>query len=254
MRRLRSSRKGDLSYMLTRTLDIIWSLLIVAVIALIAFTLWRAIYGTDKQSLNQYVVMGDILEGTIESPATGQESIREFTLSADLSDRDAFEGTILARSSDGRWTTPIPPAIWYVKEGDTPHTQITTETMNLQEHNPKKAKACGDNACLCFSRTILEEPDQLEKAFNAITECKSYKTPKGKERVIFDFASAQQSGGVEKKILFFRWKEDYYQDGKFPVLTLKKGGCLPAANRHGREYPDETSICIYAAVKPVATS
>ncbi len=258
--RLVRSRKGDLQYMLSRLMDIIWSIIIVVVILVIALTLWRAFYGTDKAALNQYKVFGDLLEGVIESDKTGLASAREFSLTLDLSDpmdaRDSYKGTVLAQSSTGKFSTPIPPTIWYADVDDEDH--ITTAELNAaveaMDAYPKQVQRyCEDSACLCFSRTILNVEEQIAKAFSNIVECKQFALPDGKDAIVFDFEGLQPGGTNEG---LFGWKDPFYdyEGEKIPVIHLAKGACDKAGETYGTTFDDESTICVYAAVKPVATS
>ncbi len=236
-------RRGELDYALTRFVDIVWSVLIVFVILLLAFTLWKALFGTNKQALNQYHLMADMTEGMLASPLG---TTRRFTLSADLTDRESFHGTILARSSDGTYTTPVPPTIWYPDVNADAY--VNAEKLNAYlRANPDAgklaSKKCGGQACLCFSKVVLDSVDTIPKALNGIVECRSYPGS-----VLFDFESIQPSGTVGG--LLGR-KQEFYIEGQYPVLTLRRGNC-PTGLATAHPGIAQPAACLYAAVTPIS--
>jgi hypothetical protein len=68
------SKKGSLSYVLSRTIDIVFSALIVLLILFIVFLLYSTFFGEDRLVTNQYVLTGDMLQGVIDTPGETERS------------------------------------------------------------------------------------------------------------------------------------------------------------------------------------
>ncbi len=266
---VRGSRRGELSFMLSRLIDIVFSVLVIFLIVVITVALWNALHGTDKRVENQYNLVGDMLQGVIESPSEGVLSHRQFLFNFEVKDnRPTFDGTIFGISSDGSWTTPIPPVLWFPNtDGVNPMTGkditdfVRTHKVDLSLSSVRrscpidalKEGDAGKQACICLSDVPLTKQDDLTSALNGIYECRSYNLPQGKLYLMFDFEHLQQQG-VEQHWL----KSDTssaYADGQYPVVYLVKrtGGCpsdMAIPGTPSSKLTPENSVCVYASLQP----
>ncbi len=249
--------------MLSRLIDIVFSVLVIFLIVVITVALWNALHGTDKRVENQYNLVGDMLQGVIESPSEGVLSHRQFIFNFEIDSKGAttFDGTIFGISSDGSWTTPIPSLLWF-PDPSSPSGLSAAELNNFIKTNKSELSlsyvdrtclnAHGKPACLCLSDVPLTKQADLAKAINGIYTCRAFSVPQGKSYLVFDFETLQQQGGSATS------PTRAGADKKYPVVYLVKqtGGCDEAHLQRisvpqGFAVPSrENSVCVYASLQP----
>jgi len=246
------ARRGDLQFMLAKTVDIILSLLVIALILVILVALYNAFFGTDKQALNQYRLAGDMVQGVVLSDETGPVSRREFTFNFNVADeKDAFQGTIWAVNSDGSFASPLPPLTWSSQANREGLTADKLKTHIDQWRAEKKLnergyQICAGKGCICLSKTPLDrlyikgkvgeviDWDVILQSINDISECKVLELPPDKSALHFDFDTAQPQGDLSKQT--------------YPIIYLfKDADCRTV---HGATTPNpDATVCIYGSMR-----
>ncbi len=257
------SRRGELSFMLSRLIDIVFSILVIVLIVVIVGALWRALHGTDKRVENQYNLVGDMLQGVIESPSEGVLSHRQFIFNFEIDKKGvtSFEGTIFGISSDGVWTSPLPPLLWFPLSSSQPGLSGTELNNFIKTNKSELSLSLVDRtcthvlspvACLCLSDVPLTKTADLSKAINGIYECRTFSVPTGKSYLVFDFSTLQQQGGSAASPTQAAANKNY------PVVYLVKqtGGCdqshldVIASQKKTPSPTRENSVCVYSSLNP----
>jgi hypothetical protein len=242
------SKKGSLSYVLSRTIDIVFSALIVLLILFIVFLLYSTFFGEDRLVTNQYVLTGDMLQGVIDTPGETERSFG-FTFLHNEKNKE-FDGTIFGISSDGTWTTPLPPVNWYTRDAEETLTgeditrfvteKKTTEVSAEKLSLSRVDKACENAACLCLSKRPLVSTTgdtELLKTLRAIEECRAFELPSNTRAINLNFEELQtleQDHPWYRNLFGAEDSEPVYEEGMFPKLTLRKEPCA------------DDAICIFA--------
>lgn len=252
--------------MLSKLMDVLFSVFIIIAILMVSVTTWSAIHQGDKRVQNQYKLVGDMLQGVIESPSEGALSRRQFLFNFVLKDnRPTFDGTIFGISSDGRWTTPVPPTLWTANtKGDEglksddvtgavndPNNKISISAakgcpVNLMKGG-NKDKAPGSNACICLSHVPIKKKTDLVGALKGISVCRKFSVPDKKKFLILDFSKLKKPLVKGSKASFTK--------NDFPVVYLlkKTGGCdssLAVQGTPSASLTRENSVCVYASLEP----
>lgn len=244
-------KRGSLNYVLSRTVDIIFSALIVLLILFIVFMLYNSFWAEDKLVKNQYVLVGDMLQGVIEAPGSGSVTKREFAFTfLHDDDQKTFEGTLFALSSDGTWTSPMPPINWYTRDVSDGFTGTIITTFVKQKKEAKELslkrvdKACKEKACLCLStkKLVSNTGDKdLLAALKGITECRAFDIPSGASALFIDFEKLQrveQDNPWYLNLFGAKDSDPLYDKGLYPKIALVKAACEQ----------DPKAICIYGSM------
>jgi|GEM_PF-3031273 len=250
-------RRGDLAFFLSRTIDIVFSVIIILAVVAISMAIWSATQQEEKRAEKQYELLGDIVQGMVESSSEGITARRE--VSFPFSEENEFKGTIFFRSNDGWWTTPLPPPSWYTPTdaakpatfAATINTLVYSETAPIQlpsmvaRYCPQfSSLAKPGEGCICLSDVALKTEQDIPKALQGIRDCRGYDLPKGKQFLIFDFEKLQDLNVAEGDV------------ETTPTVRLQKrvGGCddtfKKSASAKTFRTP-ENSICILGALRSV---
>lgn len=259
------NKRGSLTYVLSRTIDIIFSGLIILLILAILFSLYRVFWAEDKTVKNQYVLAGDILQGVVENPALGRESERAFSFTFQKKGEQAFQGTLFGVSSDGNFTTPLPPINWYTRDimDDLSVAELNRFIAGWKANGElsltRVKSSCTQKACLCLSTKPVagrEGGEQLLEALQHIDECRAYDVPAGSDLLLFDFSSLQrleQDNPWYLNLFGAGDSESGYDDDLYPEIRFKKGACT---NDVTQRYPPgalDNAVCVYASMASETT-
>ena len=157
-------RRGDLAFMLSRTIDIVLSALVIFAILAFTVVLWAATHQEEKRVKNQFELLGDLIEGVVSSSAEGPSSTRVLTLPFETDGDKGFEGTFFVQSSDGTWSAAFPSPAWYGNPSITKENinEIATKVnvsavKRVCQSQTVSEKQYNAKPCICRSTVKLEK-------------------------------------------------------------------------------------------------
>lgn len=186
------------------TVSLIMAVLITFAVFALGMKAYGAVTKEDERAFNQYQLVVEQTQALLDVGQPG--NYREFLFNYRYDEDEhqwTYKGTIFAFDDSEAVPRSIPESDGFVCTTETQMGLLYKNHAYRDEFpHQKVAAACGDRACLCFSPLAIscdptDSEDRYESfyaAYKGISECHSFQTPRGYERVQLLYAFVAGEG------------------------------------------------------------
>lgn len=250
------NQKGDAAFMTKHLIGIILGLLFVLSALLLFYTLWESTRASERASMNEYYLMGDMLQGLINTPLPDMPSVltpnnivyRDFTFPfkfGNIGEKyKPFKGTILTIMANKSVAKPLPYTCKEERSFSDVASHLTTELKSGRLSLPGSYnESCNGVPCLCYSTYELSNKMDLKKLLKKVKDCRVLALPEGVTDVDFQFDDIAINPGRDNSALTFRFE---WNDCRLPGVLATLNAGQTGSSHVSTSTPSTKKICIKA--------